>query len=165
MTGSAVRWVLCSRSPRSPGQHPQPLLWYLLGTGLWQLVWGTCGSRVVQCCRQRGDTPAAQGAPCGARSPRPAATPPMGQSLGMEQEAAVPSVSFLSPPCPSCPLVRVLQPDRQWRGCMGPLELVPSHPSPPWGAGLGHPRLSPAGAAVEPLSGLLTPRDDHQLSS
>lgn len=32
--------------------------------------------------------------------PAPSATPPMGQSLGMEQEAAVPSVSFLSLPCP-----------------------------------------------------------------
>lgn len=86
MTGSAVRWGICSLSPCSPGQQPQPLLWHLLGMRLWQLVWDTCGSRV---------SPSAWGHSCCTGgsvwdtfcllllSP-PAATPPMGQSLGMD---------------------------------------------------------------------------------
>lgn len=111
MTGSAVRWGI-SASPGSPGQQPQPLLWHLLGMGLWQLVWGTCGSRV---------SPSALGHSCctggsGWDTSSLLLLPPLrwGRAWGwMEPEAAVPSVSFLSPPCPSCPLVRVLQPDRQ----------------------------------------------------
>lgn len=155
MTGSAVRWVLCSRSPRSPGQQAPPAppvvpagdgavaaslrhLWEQGGPAL-PPAWGH------SCCTG--------GSVWGTFSP-PCSHPSDGAEPGDGAGGCCPLRVL---PVPLSGFYSLTGSGVAAWDLLSSSHHTPAHP--PWGAGLGHPRLSPAGASSRAaLRAINTPR-------